>query len=85
MIVGATGPYAASPTPTKHRVISSRTNVCAIPVAPLAKAPQDHSRIATSSQRDMRSPSQPKTGETSMYETRNAVASHPIRVCETPK
>jgi len=37
MIVGATGPYAASPMPTRQRVSSMTANVGASPLPPLAR------------------------------------------------
>ena len=56
----------------------------ASPDPPLARL-QRTTPTATSIQRDVRSPSQPNTGENTMYETRNAVASQPIWACVAPK
>src|SRR4051794_7510596 len=81
MIVGATGPYPASPMPTKHRVSTSSVNVCAKPDAPLARL-QMPTEMPTSTQRDIRPASQPKIGAAIMYESRNAVASEPVLAIE---
>src|SRR5258707_73363 len=76
MIVGAAGPYAASPTPTKHLVASKSRKLGAKPEPPLARL---HKATPTpiNSQRDMRSANQPKSGASSMYESMKAVCSHP--------
>jgi hypothetical protein len=79
MTVGAAGPYAASPIPTKTRVIKSTLNVAiaASPVAPEARL-HKITPIPMIVHRRVRSASQPKTGAPTMYETMNAVASSPV-------
>ena len=77
MSVGATGPYAPSPMPTKQRVASNRPNAVASPLAPLATLHKT-TPMAISTQRENRSASHPNTGADSMYVTMNAVANSPI-------
>ncbi len=59
MIVGAAGPYAASPIPTKMRVMISVAKVLAIPDQPLARL-QTATPAPIKRQRENRSASQPK-------------------------
>ncbi len=65
MMAGATGPYAASPMPTKQRVSRRVVNVAARPVAPEA-SDQMATPTATSVQREKRLANLPKSGERSM-------------------
>ena len=65
MTVGATGPYAASPNPIRHRIRNSAPNVVASPDPPLARL-QMTTPTPISSHRLARSASHPNTGDTHM-------------------
>src|SRR5437660_9328880 len=64
--------------PTQQRVRNSARNVGASAVPPLASV-HKMTPMPTSSQRELRSPSQPNSGAKSMYDTMKAVLSEPIR------
>ena len=78
IISGATGPYAASPIPTKQRVRRRTTKVPASPDAPLARL-QRITPAPTMNHLDFFSATRANTGAPIMYISMNAVPSRPRR------